>query len=217
MAAVSHAALLCATSNAALLVYCDQAVLTADGALFTFTSRSIGIASSSRYVVVGVYTATTAGANISGVTIGGVNAPLITGTNTSTTNTRVAFYGLLVPAGTTATIEVTTSATSANCGIGIWSLYNLQSTTPVDADVGTTSVTSTTSTGGVAIGFGGNASAVATTTWGGLTEDFDTTVEAGNGASYTGASLSIIAGSSLAVTANRSAGTQTTLTVVSFR
>lgn len=200
--------------------YCAQAVDTSNASTYTFTSQSIGTAAVGRYVVVGVALGFTGSPTISGVTIAGVAATAI-GTAAVTGNTLVQLWGAQVDTGTSGSIVVTTSGGSPlDCGIGVWSIYDLLSQTPTDTGTSTASPstdTLTTVEGGVALAITLNAGTLATYTWTGLTENFDATVEAGNAISYSGASVAVVGVSSIAVTATRTAGTLSVMVTAAFR
>jgi hypothetical protein len=86
--------------------------------------------------------------------------------------------------GTTATVAFTTSGTAIRAGVSVWAVYDLTSTTPTDTAVGTgdpISLNVDTTVGALVFAAAMGASAASTTTaiWTGLTENADTTVEAG--------------------------------------
>lgn len=93
----------------------------------TFTSRSLGAAHPTRYIVVGVHTANVA---IDSATIGGVTATIIAST-TGPNGGTCHFIGAAVPTGTTGNVVINISSTAISCKIVVYALYNLKSTTPV--------------------------------------------------------------------------------------
>lgn len=105
---------------------------TSTATVYTFTSASIGTASSDRHVIVGVVRPGSGAATVSSMTIGGVSATidLTVGANLS----GAGFGRLLVTSGTTATIVVTMSASAASCGILVWTIKGAPSLTVSDTD-----------------------------------------------------------------------------------
>jgi len=104
---------------------------SSDTATYTFSSSSIGAAAANRLVVVGVASGDASGSASSHmtVTVGGNAATLIAQAGGTV---FASLWYINVPSGTTATVVVScTSGGYFECGIGIWSLYNLSSFTPV--------------------------------------------------------------------------------------
>ena len=91
------------------------------GTSLTYSNVAIGAASSSRWVIVGVYTNFNAGRTLSAVTIGGVSATLMYGAPTlSASGARLEFWKANVPSGTTANIVVTSSGSMYDGVCGAW-------------------------------------------------------------------------------------------------
>ena len=160
---------------------------TASTNTFTFSSTSIGTADATRYIVVAAFGAeVTTSTSFNGITIGG-NAATTHRTDKGILTPNIAVVitavaGLAVAAGTTATIVVTFSAAVNRCGIGVYALYNLGSTTPFASNGAGTAANSTTisttlnipSAGIAVLSTGSNINEALTIT--GLTEDFDQTI-----------------------------------------
>ncbi len=97
-----------------------------------FTNIAIGAPHAKRYVVVTIMPATGSARTVDAVTIGGASAAAIVASPASSGDLTTAIWGLLVPAGYTATIEVTLSGSATACVIGVYAIYPA-STTPVDS------------------------------------------------------------------------------------
>ena len=169
----------------------DTAADAADLTTYTFTSRSIGAAEQSRFIIVGSGQRNS-GQTIVSMTIGGVTASLIKRQVGASGFNVVELWGAYVPTGTTATISITWSSAIARCAIAVYRAVYLQSSTAVatyssTADPMATSIN--VPDGGVAVAFSYGA-ANTTNTWTGLTEDVDSTVES---QCYSSASASFVA------------------------
>lgn len=144
------------------------------GTSFTFTSVSIGTASSSRYVVVAMI-AQGAAASPTSVTVGGISATQAAAAVTS--SNRAELWIANVTSGTTADIVITFAASTTRCAVGSYSVYDIVSTTPIDtATSSTTSMTLSvnTNTNSVVIGTAFSSSTAPDATWVGVTENYDT-------------------------------------------
>jgi len=120
--------------------------------------------------------------NMTGITIGGVAANLLTQINSADSgNVDFSIKGgiLSVPAGTSLNVGCTLAATVARMGVQLIPLYGLRSLTPLDTDTQTAinpgPGSSTTQEGGILIGAsihndGGD-------TWTGITQQWDFVVE----------------------------------------
>lgn len=147
---------------------------------YTFSASDIGTANTSRLVVVQVHgQAQSTGRTVSTLTIGGTGA---TGYQNTARILHNSLWTLAVSTGTTANIVVTFSGSVLNCLIAVYALYDLNSNIPVDSQVTTAASATTISLNtsarqkGIVIG-GITGAANATTTWTGVTERYDTTVE----------------------------------------
>jgi hypothetical protein len=205
-----HPMFLVGGASQAQAAYADYDFQVVNQQTYTFTGIDIGAASSDRHVVVIIG----GGANsrtVSSVTVNGQPCTVVATTTFSVRDAGMAITDSPVTSGTTATIVVTWSGSNNRCHIGTYAVTGLQSTTPtdtgIDSGTGTPSNRSTTldiSAGGIGIGLFVNSSGSAgSTTWGGLTEDFDL---AGDGTiCFSGASLeSSSAQTGLSITADGS-------------
>lgn len=142
---------------------------------FTFTSVSIGTASSTRYVVVAMI-AQGASASPTSVTVGGISATSAAAAVTS--SNRAELWIAAVPTGTTANIVVTFAASTTRCAVGSFSVYDITSTTPVNTATssGSTSMTLSVNTNAnsVVIGTAFSSGSAPDATWVGVTESYDT-------------------------------------------
>ena len=140
------------------------------------------------YIVVAVAGISNYANTISSVVIGGVNATQITLITGGSYNNLLTFYGATIT-GTTNSFEVNFTGTRRNCSIGVWTITNLLSTTPISTFTGsvasgvddeiTGNLSSLTSIG-VVIGATSNDRSGTSTTWslpGGpspnMTENYD--------------------------------------------
>lgn len=190
--------------------YTAQASNESNLTTYTFSTLSFGAADSGRFMVVGVYAAANSDfGNITGVTIGGVTATQLVQIEDALGDSDFAFYGASVPTGTTGDVVVTLNAAPDRCGVAVFRVVKLLSTTPTaatGANTGSAPVSANiaTTSKGILIGFAGIENNASTWTWTNMTEQVDTAVGSG-GTSMTGASDNISVGSaSLSVTATPS-------------
>lgn len=195
------------------VTYVTQLSDGTDAASYTFTGASIGTAAADRVVVVGVWVRSLSAVNFTSgsLTIGGVSATrLSTAAAGAGPGASCALYALNVAAGTTANIVVTPSASSIRCAIAIWTVTGSTSVTTSDtisANTGSPAITGTLTIpiGGVGIAVAGDGQGTTQTcTWTGMTERFDTGVEAVN--AFTGGDSST-PGATQTVTATFSGAT----------
>lgn len=128
------------SSTPASVSFCTSAVSSTNASSYTFSSQSIGTAATGRRVVVGVSGSRGGTIGVSSVTVGGNSATqlcTVEGTGGGA-NQRTALYIITVNTGTTADIVVTFDATASRAGIGVWAVYDLQSSTPVATATSTT-------------------------------------------------------------------------------
>lgn len=203
-------------------------VSTANASSYTFSSASIGTAATGRLVVVGVGGVQGgSGFTISSVTIGGNAATALTTLVEGTGGGNCAYaclYGLTVDSGTSADVVVNWSAGLASCGIGVWAVYDLLSTTPEDTGTSTTnggSVSMDCSAGGVIIGYRHtqrNSTGGSTHSWSNLTERFDQVVDSANSDNNSGASDAFAtAQTGMSISCTSSPGNIFPLALVSLR
>jgi len=131
-------------SGGPVLTYIGTTADTVGATTFTFTAHAIGTAAANRFVIV-----CAAGANITttstvdSCTIGGNAATLIARTVLSD-DLAVGMFGLLVPAGTTATITVTYSRSHSRSSISVYTMTGAESTTPRSSGAANSVATSQT-------------------------------------------------------------------------
>lgn len=133
------------------LSFCGTVADATNSATITFTAASVCAAGTPRFIVVAAYSNS---GGISAVTVCGSSATLQIA-DVATVN---VIYGILDnSANTTCNIVITKTAV-AGTRIGVWALYNLNSTTPVNTQDNTNvstpascAVTLTTQAGGFAI------------------------------------------------------------------
>jgi hypothetical protein len=181
-----------------------SAIRTADAATFTFT-----VALGGGRMVVGIGHREATQVTISSVTIGGVAAAAIAGTEVafSASNLQaIAFYEADVPSVESGDIVVTLSGTAQRCSVGVWALRNTSGVVDSGTSIADPAAdTITVPARGAIIGYGSQTHSApsVTATWTGVTEHFDGTVE-GN-TTHTGASAFFAAGANVAVSCDWSA------------
>lgn len=196
LAAISAAsAALNVTASTVAIAYQTTSGDNTTQATYTFASQPFGTASSNRYVLIGIGARAAAARTLNSVTIGGVTATQIRNDrNTAGGNTTVtAWFIAAVPSGSTGTVVVTFSNSMARCGIAVFSLTGLLSTTEVSgATDGTTPYDGTLSvlSGGAVLGL--LYVDVATASWtAGLTSHANTQI--GASGQYLAVASSLIA------------------------
>jgi len=167
-----------AAAGGKVLAYQTNAADPANLTTYTFSAQAIGTAASDRYVIVGVAGSNTA-SEPSTVTVGGVSATKVVGTAGG--NHSAGLWVALVTSGSTADIVVTWPGSIDRCAIGVWSSTGLSSVTPSNTATSNAtpgSCTVTTLAGGFAIAF--SHLGYGTVTWSGtgVTQDFNTSIEA---------------------------------------
>lgn len=102
---------------------------TSDASSYTFSAQTVGIASSSRTVVVACNTRRSSGGSELSptVTVGGITATICANSQQIQDSGRNAstIFVAEVPSGTTADIVVNWGLSTNRCGIYVWSLYNM--------------------------------------------------------------------------------------------
>ncbi len=171
-------------------LFLQTATSTSGLGTYTFSAQNLGTAASDRYIVVAVASRKAgASATISSVSVGGVTASIVSQVTDNVTNTNVSGLAIAaVPSGTTGDVVVTFSLTMLRCGIALYRLDNLVSSTPYDFHSSTVAAptASLQTTYGCAIGTAITAQ-VASTTWTGLVaKDYDLAIVAGT--QFSGAS-----------------------------
>lgn len=131
-------------SGGPVMTYIGTTSETTGATTFTFTAHAIGTAAADRFVIV-----CAAGANITtsqtvdSCTIGGNAATLIARTVLSD-DLAVGMFGLLVAAGTTATITATYSRSMSRSSISVFTMTGAASTTPRSSGAANSVATSQT-------------------------------------------------------------------------
>lgn len=189
-----------------------------DQTTYTFNNVDIGVAHSTRRVVVAVASVST----ISSATIGGVSATIHIQVGSGD---QAGLISAVVPTGTTATISITFTAAGLMCGIGVYRLINETSGSPHATASDTTVATGVLSTT-INVPTNGSLFAVAkafqkagplTFTWSGATERYDQAVESldtHSGASETG--LASQTGRTVSVTLSASTNVSGMLAVMTW-
>lgn len=168
---------------------------TSDTANYSFAAEGIGTAAADRFVVVGFVARCATARSVSSVTIAGNATTQLVQVDAGSSDMHAGLYGLLVTSGTTATIAVNFSGTCNRLGLGVWTINGLASQTPSDT---MTDSGSDPATGTIDVQAGGCIIAIATTlantttTWTGVTEDYDAAVETSQ--SHSGAHDNFAAG-----------------------
>lgn len=147
------------------LAYCGIFNSNTDALSYSFGSVDIGAASAKRFVVVGV------DANMDVVTVNGVGLSVFHSFD------FCFLWGGLVTSGSGA-VTVATSRASVTLGhmsLGVWTIKNLRSTTPIGtagtSAVGTPSGSLSVQAGGAAVGIGRSNGGFASIAFGGLSLD----------------------------------------------
>lgn len=203
----------------ASITFTDSSVDPGNKSIFTFLTQAVGTAASNRYIAV-IVTSRVSTDTLDSVTVGGAATTLVLNVQGGAQACAgIAITNAPFTSGTTATVEVTFSTGTTACGIGVYAIYGIESTTPTDT-ASTTANNSAQSLdildGGVAIGGMCQGSATATCTITNLTEDYDEAVEAGS-SSQAGGSTTSTFNQTLSITFNNSVGTPCAAVMASFR
>lgn len=203
------------------ITFAGSASDVANATNYSFSSVAIGTASSDRIVIVGVVlSSASAGAprTTSSVTVGGISATKIV-ERVNTDRESVSIWAAQVPTGTTATIAVNTSGSEGRAGVITWAMTGKSSV----AAFATAFDSNTSSDPNATIDIPANGAAVAvatvgqntSTTWTGLTERHDSSVESVS--VQTGASDNFAsAQTALSVTANFATNGQNSMVIASW-
>ena len=208
----------------AIISLTDQSSSTTNSGTYTFSGMNFGAASSDRYIVVAVGAGIGSfggGVSISSVTIGGVGATIVRqqAANVSGSGALSGIAIAAVPSGASGNVVVTLGASHQNCAITVYAVTGLLSAAAAYTNSATGASPSSSidcDAGGVVIAAATGRNTGGTTTWTGLTEASDFSLE----------SLTIIssadspfasAQSSLAVQASFSASTGGSICIAAFR
>jgi hypothetical protein len=192
----------------------DRSLSTAS---FTFSNISIGAADSNRIVVfgVGVFAANTSLGSLGSITVNGNAATQIAVSSGLTNTSRTYIYAAAVPTGTTANFVVSHSV-ATTCGIAIYRMISRSlQLTPFATGVGAAEDATSPVTASVNTSFNGAVVSIiyginnGTTTWTGLTEDFE--VDTRSGEVLSGASVYPSTGSTLNISATKSTASGTVI------
>ena len=156
---------------------------------YTFSSQTLGTAVADRHIIAQVCGSVTGTDGIASVTIAGVSATLVKQElHTANTDDVNSIWIAAVPTGTTGDVVVVMNSLSGRCGIGLYKATGLGSATPHASASDSTSyganpAPSTTidcEAGGIiiAVSYIGNTPTTSGVSWAGVTEDYETVVEA---------------------------------------
>jgi hypothetical protein len=178
--------------DAPSITYIGSAISTASATTYTFAAQPIGDYFASRIVAVALHAAGGGNPDFSNVTIAGSSCAIIDSTGGTF---KVGLAHLGVPSTSTAAdIVVTMSTAVVRCGIGVWSIVGMGSTTPVSS---ATPAQSSSTMHSITVDLPSTAAyGVAAATivsnmrmgWSNATEQYD--VNFGGGSGMSGASLS---------------------------
>lgn len=184
------------------VTFTDSDSTNTNQSTYTRTGVPFLTASARRLVIVG-FRCSNLTANLSApsaCTIGGVSATLILQDPAGTALSHRQIWAAAVPSGTSGTVTITRAANMTGQVFFAWVGENLKTFTNVGtlvtANADPSSGSLTTLPGGIAVAFG-LATSASGFTWTNLTEDVDSTLGT---ISYTGASQSKIATSSVTIT-----------------
>ncbi len=188
---------------------------------YTFTNHATGVAGA-RKTIVGVGAADAAtDFNVSSVSVGGVSATEVVDSADVNSLVQSAIYIIDNPSGTTATIDVTWSEAVTGAAICVWAAYDVlsETATATATQFQTSSAAITLSLNvnadSIAVGMSSCRDGLQTTTWAGMTERADTSVETSTHA-YSAADTQT-SGAPLAVTADWSGASDSIGASASFR
>ncbi len=98
------------------VTFLNQGSTSTNYLTYTFTGRSLGVASANRYIVLSAHSSITPSWLPVSATIAGVSA------NTLFSDQGLGLFIAKVPTGTTGDVTITFSATADRCFFGMWSL-----------------------------------------------------------------------------------------------
>jgi len=211
-----------ASSSISSLTYAfsDSAFQQANLTTYSFTSMNFGTAATDRKIIT-AFSGGNVFRNVSSVTIGGVAATALATIKSTGGALTTAMYIADVPSGTSGTITVVWAGAMTACGIGCWSVYGMNSSTPLDISTaasisGTQSLTINKGDGFSLAAYGNYSSSSTNVTWtGDLSEDYEVlmnTTERPHG----GASAVTTGSGTISSTATPNTGAYATLIMASF-
>lgn len=202
--------------RAATITFTDNTPDGADLTTYSFTTQSFGAATSSDHIVLVIGSRAVGARTISSVTIDGQ-----TGSQQAFVDFTVggghsinAIYIADATGNATGTVSITFSAGMIRCGIGVYVVTGLHSSTASDTDTQTGNNPSGTlniPAGGVAVG---GVYCDSATVWTNLTENYDEIIESPR--RHTGASAAFAA-EQTALSISTTSTTNVAMTLASFR
>lgn len=149
---------------------------------YTFSSVNFGTADGARYIICGVSSRAGGSSTINSVTIGGVTASIVVQINSAADSgfNTAGIAIAAVPTGTSGDVVVVFSAGQARATIYLWSSTTLESATASDFDSNAAndpSVNIDCPANGFIIAVASFSVGTGSTTWTGLTEDYDQALE----------------------------------------
>lgn len=109
---------------------------TSTGTVYSIAGMAFGAEHASRYLIAAIGVTELYGGPcvVEAVTIGGVAASPVYTVTGAESESRVVFWGALVPTGTSGTVTVDVQPDHAGCAVVLYRAVNLESLTPYDAD-----------------------------------------------------------------------------------
>lgn len=192
---------------------------TTNTSSFSFSSVDFDVDNANRVLVVGVHWFEfDTSAIINSISVGGVTPTLVASSSRLVSGGTGSFiytslYRVVV-SGDSGTVSISFNrSVDYGCSIGVWSVYNLASATPVTTSSGDPSRSVSTLPGDVVISVATGVYDATNATWTGVTEDYDS---AGNRMIRTGGSIISETNGALTVNAAPNAG-NATMTVAVWR
>lgn len=193
---------------------------TTNASSFTFSSVNLGVPDVGRIIVIGVnYYEYDTSTSISTLTVAGSSA---TGRVTSSngvpggtgSNIYAAIWSLSLATGSTGTVSLQFNRSiDRGCSIGVWSLYNMSSSTPQATDTAdgnsagaVAALTTLAQADDAIIAVATGAESAGATTWTNITEDYDTRVSPSGGLSRSGASLVALSNNTVNIGVSNASG-----------
>lgn len=195
----------------------DDSASSANAATYNFTSQSFGSSTVDDYLVVTVAGLSNISYTLDSLTVDGEAATIITGASSILVTNHILAAIAIVPATGNASGTVTPafSGTLGACGIGLFRVQNLQSTTATDTggDSGASpSDTLNVSAGGAA--FGVVCHNNTTSTWTNLTERFESSMQ---GSTSHTAAMDVFSSAQAGLAISNGATTDVVMALASFR
>lgn len=164
----------------ATVLYTANAVTTTSTTTFTFSSLAIGTAGSNRVIVVTIHSQGGSDTDKpTNVTVGGTGLSEIVSNEGSDSNFAVIWAGA-VSTGTTGNVVVTWPASRDRCGVGVWAVYDSDTSahdTLVSSAVPGTGTIDCPDGGVIIGGYTISSSASRTFTWAGIDENYEHTMQ----------------------------------------